>query len=304
MSKEKLVQKLPKFGLKERELSLIKTYLTNREQTTIANNTESEITTAKYGIPQGGNLPPTLYIMYTNELLELKTHGDIYAYADDTCIIYASNNEQQIQKHIEEDIQKIEQWCINNLITIIEEKTEYMTFTRKTTTPNFTIKINNQNIKKVQSVKYLGLNIQHNLKWDKHIDTLTNKNNATIAALYKIKNYTPQRMKKSIYHSLFTSHISYLINIWGETTEKNINKIQTQQNKILKILNSLDKRTPSNELYLKTGELTIKQLIKHKNLLLLYKIENNIIQTKTKLKRNKQIHDHNTRRTSHTNGKK
>lgn len=59
--------------------------------------------------------------------------------------------------------------------------------------------------------------------------------------------------------------------MWSNTTEKkNINMLQRQQNKILKIIFNLDKLTPKEEVYQKTKELNIRTLIKYQNILFLH----------------------------------
>lgn len=299
ISKHKLIEKLSYYGFKDKELNIIKTYIYNREQRTRVNNIISEPMYAEYGIPQGGNLPPILYTLYVNDLLEQPLHGKIYAYADDTCILYSGDITNNIENKIEKDIQLLEEWCFNNLLTINETKTEYMIYSNKKKRPHINIYLKNQKLTEVSETIYLGLHMQNTMKWDTHIQKLTEENIKTIAALHKIKTIIPPSFKKPIYHSLFTAKNSYLIQIWGNTTQKNLSKIQRQQNKILKILYKMHYRTPTTDIYKKTHELTIQKLITLHNLLLLHKIQNKKIKLKTKLHTNRQIHDHKTRRVSH-----
>lgn len=66
----------------------------NRSPITRINKVESDYLNAKYGLPQGGNLSPTFSILYTNDIFELPLAGQKYAYADDLCILYSSQNKK------------------------------------------------------------------------------------------------------------------------------------------------------------------------------------------------------------------
>lgn len=297
--KEKLIEKMKHYGYTQKHLNLIETYLKNRKQATKVNNVQSDWLEAEYGLPQGGNLPPTLYILYTNDLHEQPLTGQIYAYADDTCLLYSSKNAKEIEQNIEKDMQQLENWCFDNLLTINETKTEYMVFSNKKTTQDIPITLKKQRLKETKETTYLGLKVQNSMKWEAHIQKVIEQNAKTIAALNKIKFIIPAAYRKSIYHALFTAPNNYLITIWGNTTNKHLQKLQRQQNKILKIIYKLDYHTATNEVYKTTQELNIRQIITLNNLLLLHKIRHNKIKIGIKLNTNEQVHGYKTRRISH-----
>ena len=295
ISKEKLCKKLNQYGIQDKNLNLIRTYLYNRPQKTQIGGTYSEENYATFGVPQGGNIPPTLYITYINDIFDLKITGKLYIYADDTCIVFENPNPEKLQTQINKDLELVERWYTNNLLTINEEKTNYMLFDPNKNKRNIIIKINNKNITKVTQTKYLGITLQDDMKWNIHIDNLIQTNCKKIAILRHIQKFVPKSLKKSLYHALFTSKISYLINVWGNTTERNIDKLQTQQNKVLKALYNLNPRTPSKDIYETLNELNIRQLITHKNLTLIHKKNNNTVKLTLTLTRIEDTHEHNTR---------
>ena len=220
-------------------------------------------------------------------------------YADDTCIVFSANSQEDLQRKINSDTTIIEQWFTNNLLTINEKKTEFLIFTRKKEKPQVTIFFNNKQITQTQEVQYLGLTIQENLKWDKHVEQLINKNAKTIAAVRKVRNIIPIFLRKSIYNSLYKSNASYMMNVWSDTSQINITKLQRQQNRVLKTLHSLDRLTPTLDLHSITDELTVEQQIKLNRLLLVYKIQQRQIKTDIKLQTAEDTHQHNTRSAPH-----
>ena len=163
----------------------------------------------------------------------------------------------------------LQTWCERNVLTINESKSNYMIFNSKRTQQTINIHINGIPLTRVTETNYLGLNITDELRWNRHISNIIDKNSKTIAAIRKIKSYIPRNLRVNIYNSLFVAHVNYLINIQGNTTNDNIQKLQRQQNKILKTLHEMPYRTPTTKVLETTNEITIHQRIALNNTLAL-----------------------------------
>ena len=96
--------------------------------------------------------------------------------------------------------------------------------------------IGKSKIKMVTDAKYLGVYLDQKLTWRVHIDKLSKKLASSIAVLKRISTYIPSDCRKSLYHTLFESHINYGISVWGKTCKRNIDTIFRLQKKCTRIL--------------------------------------------------------------------
>jgi hypothetical protein len=55
--------------------------------------------------------------------------------------------------------------------------------------------------------------------------------------------------KKHIYNAFIQSHINYLVGIWGNAYEKELNSFNVMQIKVIKIMYNFNLRKSTNKLY-------------------------------------------------------
>ena len=91
-------------------------------------------------------------------------------------------------------------------------------------------------IKRVRQAKFLGVTIDDQLNWKPHIELLNRKLKSACGRIYRIKNCLPESLHKLIYHTLFESHLSYGITVWGGVSNSNLDPLFKTQKKCIRIL--------------------------------------------------------------------
>ena len=98
------------------------------------------------------------------------------------------------------------------------------------------IRINGYEIDEVEETKFIGVTIDNKLTWLPHLKILAKKLRCCSGQLNRIKNFLPTHLYNNLYHTLFESHLSYAISVWGGVSETKINPLFIAQKHCIRIL--------------------------------------------------------------------
>lgn len=266
VSHDLLLQTLEDIGIRDKCLDLFASYLNNRIQCARVNGVLSESLVIEYGVPQGTVLGPLLFSIYVNGLFLTESRGDIITFADDTAIFYKANSWEELKSIAETDISNIKKWFDNKLLTINFEKTFYLPFScNKTKLPSFqqlniTTSEDQFAILPKAEIKYLGIIIDHHLKWNAHISYIIKKLQFLLHRFKCLQKILNVFQMKNIYHALIESHLNYGIIGWGGVAKTHLISLESIQKKFLKIMLSKNLQYPSDLLYKEAQIFDLRQL--------------------------------------------
>lgn len=115
---------------------------------------------------------------------------------------------------------------------------------------------------------YLGLTFDKKLTFKDHISNATVKATKCFRAMYPLlapKSHLSMENKRLIYISIIRPIFAYGSPIWSGAAACHLRSITTLQNKIIKTIYSMPKRTPTIHLKHITGIPTINEFIQSMN---------------------------------------
>ena len=90
---------------------------------------------------------------------------------------------------------------------------------------------------KERSFKFLGHHLDETLSWSHHSSHIYKKLVSANFALSRSKNFLPTNILKSIYQSLFESHLHFGSIVWGCAKPSMLMKLEIQQKKAIRHVN-------------------------------------------------------------------
>ena len=197
-----LIQKLKYYGIKNKTLNWLTSYLTNRKQYVQFNNTQSTFCQISTGVPQGSILGPLLFIIYINDFAYVSNFFRSIHYADDKSLIHTPPRNKDIDDSlINSELSKIHTWLSANKLSLNVAKTKYMIFatTKKKAKVNPHLHFNLEQVERVSSFSFLGITVNEHMTWSTHIDNIGDKLSRNIGIIQKLKYYLPIYTLKIFY---------------------------------------------------------------------------------------------------------
>ena len=235
-----LLEKMKIYGVRNTENRWFENYLSDREQFVSLHGIESIKKKISCGVPQGSVLGPLLFLLFINDLPNA-TDFLTLLFADDTTFQVSGSELNQLFDLANTELKKSAVWFEANKLTLNVKKTKFMVFSESTSKiSNSYLKIGETNIEQIGTncnekyFKFVGHVLDDKLSWEGHIEHIAKKLASANFGINSSKNFVPLRIRKSLYYSLFDSHLNFGNLMWGCAKTKLLNKVENLQKRCIR----------------------------------------------------------------------
>ena len=203
--------KLKKFGIIDKEIKWFKNYLSNRRQSVRCHGVQSEPINLDIGIPQGGVLGPDLFLIFINDIAQSVSKGTCNIFADDVIIYCTDPSLKEIEDNLQSCINSINNWYTENRLQINVSKTNIMLISSRKSRSRgeLKVKLDGIELRQVNSVRYLGVEVDCNLLWENHVKLLCRSLSFKVHALRRLSSILNKQLLNTLYKTTIQPCIDY-----------------------------------------------------------------------------------------------
>ena len=227
-----LIAKLHAFVFDYKSLRVMYTYLDNRAQFTTVGSYYSEILDIIFVVPQGSILGPLLFNISIIDLFLIEHHrSDFSSYADDTTPYNCWNTFLEVISDLETTIDNLFDWFYCNNFKVNPPKCHLFL------SPfNFlSINIKDSSIERSSSEKFLGVTVDSNFTFAKHINELCKKGNQKLHSFTRCAKCTSTEKRRTLFKAFVVSQLNYCPLVRMFHTKELNNRINSLHEKALRL---------------------------------------------------------------------
>ena len=223
-------------------------------------------------VPQGTVLGPLLFSLYINDI-SADIESEIRLFADD-CVCYREIKNEEDTLKLQRDIDRLGSWARKLGVRFQPVKCNMMQLTNKRSSKiqaNYTLE--GTVLENVESIKYLGVTITNDLKWNTHISNVCTKANRNLGFLRRNLYSCFPDVKEAAYKGRVRPVLEYGSSVWDPHTHGLQEELEKVQNRAARFV--------TGNYVFETGSMTdilcqlkwesLKKRRKDSRLILLYK---------------------------------
>ena len=268
---ELLKSKLFSYGIGGKTMKWIDAFLCFRQQRVVVNGVKSDWAPVVSGVPQGTVLGPLLFSLHINDIMS-DIESEIRLFADD-CVCYREIKDIEDTLKLQKDIDRLGIWARKWGMRFQPVKCNMMQLTNKHNKIQASYTLEGTVLENVDGIKYLGVTITSDLKWNSHIRNVCSKANRTLGFLRRNMFSCPKDVKGAAYKSMVRPILEYGSTVW----DPHYNGLNDELENVQKRAARFVTRNYSYETGSMTGILeelkweTLQKRRKDNRLILLYK---------------------------------
>ena len=253
-----LIAKLAAYGFEKHTINLLFSYLTKRKQGVKIKDNTSDFLEILSGVPQGSILGPILFNIFLNDMIYFTNSTNPNNYADDNTLSASESSISDLIKTLEKGGGEAIDWLTQNKMIANPDKFKAIILKKnRSDTSGISLKIDNQEIKTSKTVELLGVELDNELSFRKHISELCKSAGAKINAIKRLGGRLDKKERKLLIDTHVISYFNYCSTVWHFCGKVEIHKMEKLHERCIRFI-------------YKEYDMNYFQLLKAKNLKTLF----------------------------------
>ena len=224
---EKLLIKLRAYGFGYELLNWLKEYLANRRQRVCVDDSFSDYSFVKSGVPQGGSLSPLLFLIYINDLpAYVGDSATTRMFADDTKIycVFDNNDSPDLFR---ESLRRFCEWSRTWQLSVAFNKCSVLSLGYNNQRNDYHFE--NILLENVDSVVDLGIVISRDLKSSQYCRLISARALARCAVMFRAFKTTNKDILLKAYTTYVRPLVEYETSVWSPYLKGDIRAVERVQ---------------------------------------------------------------------------
>ncbi len=241
---KRLLHKLKQLGIRGNTLKWIESFLSDRTQRVVLENSSSSYAPVLSGVPQGTVLGPLLFLVFINDLPQSCVSSQVRLFADD-CAVYRKIKTKEDEALLQQDLNNLQEWEARWSMEFHPQKCQLLHITARRNPTNTSYTMKGHTLENAKSAKYLGVEIDPKLTWQKHISKTAGRAKGTIGFLRRNLQQCPRQTRETCYTTLARPQVEYASLIWDPHTAKCKKQLEMVQRRAARFVCNDHRRTSS-----------------------------------------------------------
>ena len=179
--------------------------------------------------------------IYVNDLPQYVNDGRISMFADDTIVYCTGNSVSEAQTKLQQCLSNVEGWYNDNKLILNSSKSNSMLIAsvhkyNLMERQSLLLSLKNEIVQQKRETTYLGVCIDDELKWNKHVTGVASRLSKLVGWLSRLSKHLPVSLLQLVYKTRLLPVIDYACSVWGNSTSRNLFMVQKLQNRAARVI--------------------------------------------------------------------